>query len=159
MKRLSLISIILFLTVSAVSHAQNDSNSVVREKRNTYTGKAYKAVSIHADIFSPAMGIIGNKDIRTGEIQADMNLYYKFFPTLEAGYGSIRTSLKGGQEYSATSPFVRVGFNYSLIAAKLLGQRRILRVARIGRRHKSRFIPRLHYGLERKAQNGFSHER
>ena len=184
MKRLSLISIILFLTVSAVSHAQNDSNSVVREKRNTYTGKAYKAVSIHADIFSPAMGIIGNKDIRTGEIQADMNLYYKFFPTLEAGYGSIRTSLKGGQEYRAASPFVRVGFNYNLInnadkdgrmkhkhtyeqrllgrrrqAAKLLGQRRILRVARIGRRHKSRFIPRLHYGLERKAQNGFSHKR
>ena len=99
MKRLSLISIILFLTVSAVSHAQNDSNSVVREKRNTYTGKAYKAVSIHADIFSPAMGIIGNKNVRTGEIQADMNLYYKFFPTLEAGYGSIQTTLQRGQEY------------------------------------------------------------
>ena len=115
MKRLSLISIILFLTVSAISHAQNDSNSVVREKRNTYTGKAYKAVSIHADIFSPAMGIIGNKNVRTGEIQADINLYYKFFPTLEAGYGSIQTTLQGGQEYRSASPFVRVGFNYNLI--------------------------------------------
>ena len=63
MKRLSLISIILFLTVSAVSHAQNDSNSVVREKRNTYKGKAYKAVSIHADIFSPAIDKIGRAHV------------------------------------------------------------------------------------------------
>ena len=86
-----------------------------REKKNIYQGEAYRGFSLHADIFSPAMGFLVNKNIRTFELQVDANFYNKFFPTVEAGYGQIDVSLTMGQKYRSKSPFLRIGMNYGLI--------------------------------------------
>lgn len=108
--------LLFFIILPHIASAQDDEGNVaVSEARNIYTGKAFRAFSIHADIFSPAMGVITNKDIQTFEIQADINLYDKFFPTIEAGFGNIKTELINRQTYNSSSSFFRVGFNYNLL--------------------------------------------
>lgn len=117
MKRFIKVSVVfLYLAlVQATAWAQGDSTAVEKDIRNIYKGKAYRAVSVHADIFSPFMGRIANKNINTFEFQADINLYDKLFPTVEAGLGNISVNLAGGQGYRASAPFVRLGMNYNLL--------------------------------------------
>ena len=81
MKRFIKVSVVfLYLAlVQATAWAQRDSTAVEKDIRNIYKGKAYRAVSVHADIFSPFMGRIANKNINTFEFQADINLYDKLF--------------------------------------------------------------------------------
>lgn len=112
-KLINILLVIIFFPFFVV--AQSNDSEAVREIRNVYTGEAFRALSVHADIFSPIMGIITNKDIKTFELQTDINLYDKFFPTIEAGFGSISTALKNGQTYNSSSPFFRIGINYNLL--------------------------------------------
>ncbi len=118
----------LYSIISLSVVAQNDTTPIVREARNLYTGEAYRAFSLHADIFSPVMGKILNNNIKTFELQADANIYDKFFPTIEAGMGEVATTGKNGQYYESSSPFLRIGMNYSLLNnAKKDGTPRLIR--------------------------------
>ncbi len=115
-KKFAIIAMLLIWVLPAISQEViKPDEAPPRDKKNIYQGEPYRAFSIHADIFSPAMGIIANKNIRTFEIQADANFYDKLFPTIEAGYGQISTTLQEGQTYKSQAPFLRIGMNYNLI--------------------------------------------
>jgi hypothetical protein len=87
---------------------------VQKEVRNLYVKPVYRGLSLHADIASPFMGIINHRSVRTFEFQADVNLFDKIFPIIEAGFGKINATLPQGQSCNATAPFFRLGFNYNL---------------------------------------------
>jgi len=101
----------LFLTTTA----QTDEPPREKEVRNLYTKPVVRGFSLHADIASPFMGIIVDKSVRTFEIQADINLFDKIFPTIEGGFGSINATLPNGSSYKTSAPFFRIGFNYNLM--------------------------------------------
>ena len=86
-----------------------------KQVKNLYSGQVVRGFSLHADIASPFMGIITHKSVRTFEIQADINLFDKIFPTIEGGFGSINATLENGNSYKTAAPFFRIGFNYNLL--------------------------------------------
>jgi len=106
-----LIIFFCFIPFFAFSQEQE----IPKEAKSLYKGKAVRGFSLHADIASPIMGIASNKSIKTFEIQGDINLYNKFFPVLEIGYGEINTTLRYGQSYQSSAPFFRIGLNYNLL--------------------------------------------
>jgi hypothetical protein len=87
---------------------------VSKEVRNLYIKPVYRAFSLHADIASPFMGIVNHRSVKTFEIQADVNLFDKIFPIMEAGFGKINATLPQRQSCNAAASFFRLGFNYNL---------------------------------------------
>jgi hypothetical protein len=106
---------LIFLTVLCANIFAQEEPVQEKKVRNLYSGQAVRGFSLHADIASPFMGIIINKNTKTFEIQADINLYDKIFPIVEAGCGSIGTGSASGSFYRTAAPFFRLGLNYNLL--------------------------------------------
>ena len=113
-KKISLLFVFcsLFLTTTA---QETDEPTHEKEIRNLYTKPVVRGFSLHADIASPFMGLIVDKSVRTFEIQADINLFDKIFPTIEGGFGSINATLPNESSYKTSAPFFRIGFNFNLM--------------------------------------------
>lgn len=89
--------------------------SAQEKEQTTAFDDMYRGFSLHADVLSPLMGRSINSGIATAEVQAEVNLQSKYFPTLEGGYGYVTTMVDDGSHFSSQGPFIRLGLNYNLL--------------------------------------------
>lgn len=79
------------------------------EKEGTF---AFKGISLSTDIFGYMSSFLD--DGMSGEIAIEANLGNRFFPIVEAGYGSIDiTDENFGIHYKSAAPYMRAGLNYN----------------------------------------------
>lgn len=77
-------------------------------------GDVFRGLSIHADIGSPIISLLG-RNARTYEVHLDVNLYRRIFPIFEIGYATAEKELISKINYNTKAPFFRVGVNYGLL--------------------------------------------
>ncbi|MDB4497766.1 DUF6048 family protein [Gammaproteobacteria bacterium] len=85
------------------------------DKYKSFQGEAYQGWSLMVDGFSPLMASSLDKDIYYYQLTGNVNLFNKIFPTLEIGYASVDKKLPSKAEYSANSPYLRLGVDYNLL--------------------------------------------
>lgn len=105
------------ITAQARQSGTQDEKQQERAKTNTpkqFTKPVFRGLSVHYDIASPIMGLIYGK-IDNYEIQFDVNLYRRIYPTLEIGFSSVDKTLSTGTRYRTNAPFFRIGLNYGLL--------------------------------------------
>lgn len=107
--------VILLLIVSQFVLAQTDTAQQVLPPRvSQFRPPVFRGVSLHVDVASPLM-VLGYGQIFNLELQADVNLYRRIYPIIEAGFTSVRHEVSSGATYSSSAPFFRVGINYGLL--------------------------------------------
>ena len=79
-----------------------------------FQGDAFRGLSIHADIGSPIISLLGGY-ARSYEVQLDVNLYRRLYPIFEIGYATAKKEAMSGILYDTKAPFFRVGLNYGLL--------------------------------------------
>jgi hypothetical protein len=81
-------------------------------------GPLYRGLILKLDVAGQAGKLIGS-DYSSWEGAVSVNLKNRFFPTFEAGYGSIETTDdETDVYYKASSPYMRVGFDYNMMYKK-----------------------------------------
>ena len=101
-----LLSSLLLTLLPCTINAQEKKNE---EKEGTF---AFKGISLSTDIFGYMSSFLD--DGMSGEIAIEANLGNRFFPIIEAGYGSIDiTDENFGIHYKSAAPYMRAGLNYN----------------------------------------------
>jgi hypothetical protein len=101
-----LLSSLLLTLLPCTINAQEKKNE---EKEGTF---AFKGISLSTDIFGYMSSFLD--DGMSGEIAIEANLGNRFFPIVEAGYGSIDiTDENFGIHYKSAAPYMRAGLNYN----------------------------------------------
>ena len=77
-------------------------------------GPAYRGTTVSVDVLSPFMGLAVNKSVFNLQAIADVNIYNRFFPTFEFGYGSIDQTIENGATYAASAPYWRIGMDFNI---------------------------------------------
>ena len=73
---------------------------------------AFKGISLSTDIFGYMSSFLD--DGMSGEVAIEANLGDRFYPIIEAGYGSIDiTDENFGIHYKSAAPYMRAGLNYN----------------------------------------------
>lgn len=85
-----------------------------KSKVKQYQGDVFRGLSIHADVGSPIISLLGGF-ARSYEIQLDVNLYRRIFPIVEIGYATAHKEAVSGIVYDTKAPFFRLGLNYGLL--------------------------------------------
>ena len=99
-------SSLLLTLLPCTINAQEKKNE---EKEGTF---AFKGISLSTDIFGYMSSFLD--DGMSGEIAIEANLGNRFFPIVEAGYGSIDiTDENFGIHYKSAAPYMRAGLNYN----------------------------------------------
>ena len=101
-----LLSSLLLALLPCTINAQEKKSE---EKEGTF---AFKGISLSTDIFGYMSSFLD--DGMSGEIAIEANLGNRFFPIVEAGYGSIDiTDENFGIHYKSAAPYMRAGLNYN----------------------------------------------
>ena len=101
-----LLSSLLLTLLPCTINAQEKKNE---EKEGTF---AFKGISLSTVIFGYMSSFLD--DGMSGEIAIEANLGNRFFPIVEAGYGSIDiTDENFGIHYKSAAPYMRAGLNYN----------------------------------------------
>ena len=101
-----LLSSLLLTLLPCTINAQEKKSE---EKEGTF---AFKGISLSTDIFGYMSSFLD--DGMSGEIAIEANLGNRFFPIVEAGYGSIDiTDENFGIHYKSAAPYMRAGLNYN----------------------------------------------
>ena len=101
-----MLSSLLLTLLPCTINAQEKKNE---EKEGTF---AFKGISLSTDIFGYMSSFLD--DGMSGEIAIEANLGNRFFPIVEAGYGSIDiTDENFGIHYKSAAPYMRAGLNYN----------------------------------------------
>lgn len=101
-----LLSSLLLTLLPCTINAQEKKSE---EKEGTF---AFKGISLSTDIFGYMSSFLD--DGMSGEIAIEANLGNRFFPIIEAGYGSIDiTDENFGIHYKSAAPYMRAGLNYN----------------------------------------------
>ena len=101
-----LLSSLLLALIPCTINAQEKKNE---EKEGTF---AFKGINLSTDIFGYMSSFLD--DGMSGEVAIEANLGNRFFPIIEAGYGSIDiTDENFGIHYKSAAPYMRAGLNYN----------------------------------------------
>lgn len=96
----------------------NSSSSIEEEQQRPkvkqFRGDAFRGLSVHADIGSPIIALLGG-NARSYEVQLDINIYRRIYPIFEMGYATANKESVSGIVYDAKAPFFRLGINYGLM--------------------------------------------
>lgn len=96
------------------SSSSTDEERPPKPKVKQFRGDVFRGLSIHADIGSPIISLLGG-NTRSYELQVDVNLYRRIFPIFEVGYATAEKELISQINYNTRAPFFRVGVNYGLL--------------------------------------------
>lgn len=77
----------------------------------------YKGTFISIDLWGMGSKVLGG-DFVSSEVAIDVNLKNRFFPVLEAGYGSTNAWNDNGTHYKSNAPYLRIGMNYNTLFKK-----------------------------------------
>ena len=69
-------------------------------------------IDVGVDILSPILKAFGS-DFMSAEAMVDVNLYNRFFPTVEVGYGGGKSTNDYDVSIKASAPYFRLGFDYN----------------------------------------------
>ncbi|MEE1091093.1 MAG: DUF6048 family protein, partial [Paludibacteraceae bacterium] len=94
--------------------SSNGEEQIQKPKVDQYQGNVFRGLSVHADIGSPIISLLGG-DARSYEVQLDVNLYRRIYPIFELGYATAKKEATSGIIYDTKAPFFRVGLNYGLL--------------------------------------------
>lgn len=94
--------------------SSNSEEQIQKPKVDQYQGNVFRGLSVHADIGSPIISLLGG-DARSYEVQLDVNLYRRIYPIFELGYATAKKEATSGIIYDTKAPFFRVGLNYGLL--------------------------------------------
>lgn len=132
-KRISkyIISIVLLLAFVVPLSAQNTSSNRSRqssqqekkEREKTLPEVTYplmNGIDVGVDILSPILKAFGS-DFMSAEAMIDVNLYNRFFPTVEVGYGGGKSTNDYDVSIKASAPYFRLGFDYNTLWKKAHG--------------------------------------
>ena len=99
-------SSLLLALIPCTINAQESNN---QEKEGIF---AFKGINLSTDIFGYMSSFLD--DGMSGEVAIEANLGNRFFPIIEAGYGSIDiTDENFGIHYKSAAPYMRAGLNYN----------------------------------------------
>lgn len=132
-KRISryIISIVLLLGfVTPPLSAQNtgsnrsvQSQQQQKKKEKTLPEVNYplmNGIDVGVDILSPMLKVFGS-DFMSAEAMVDVNLYNRFFPTVEVGYGGGKATNDYDVSIKASAPYFRLGLDYNTLWKKAHG--------------------------------------
>ncbi|MCC8188237.1 MAG: DUF6048 family protein [Bacteroides sp.] len=77
----------------------------------------YNGLLISVDLFGVGNELFGG-DYMSSEISIEANLKNRFYPVLEAGFGTTDTWNDNGIHYKSAAPFFRIGMNYNTMYKK-----------------------------------------
>lgn len=84
-------------------------------------------IDVGVDILSPALKAFGS-DFMTAEAMVDVNLYNRYFPTVELGYGGGKAFNDYDVNIKTSGPFIRLGIDYNTLWKKAHGHLLLLGV-------------------------------
>lgn len=73
----------------------------------------YGGTYIGVDLYGVGAPLLGS-DTKSGEVQLDVNLKNRFFPTVEAGYASTEMVSEYGTHFQSKGAYFRIGLNYKI---------------------------------------------
>ena len=85
-----------------------------KPKVKQYQGDVFRGLSVHADIGSPIISLLGNT-ARSYELQIDVNLHRRIYPIFEIGYATANKKAVSDIIYDTKAPFFRLGLNYGML--------------------------------------------
>ena len=94
--------------------SSHSSEQESKPKVKQYQGDVFRGLSVHADIGSPIVSLLGGFS-RSYEVQLDVNLYRRLYPIFELGYATAHKDAMSGVIYDTKAPFFRFGVNYGLM--------------------------------------------
>ena len=100
--------------ISNSSSSNSEEEQIQRPKVKQFQGNVFRGLSVHADIGSPIIYLLGG-DTRSYEVQLDVNLYRRLYPIFEMGYATAKKEAVSGIVYDTKAQFFRVGLNYGLL--------------------------------------------
>lgn len=103
-----------FSSMSSSSSFNSGEQQNQTPKVNQFRGDVFRGLSVHADIAAPIISLMGGFT-RSYELQLDVNIYRRIYPTFEMGYATIHKEAASGVIYGAKAPFFRFGVNYGLL--------------------------------------------
>lgn len=91
------------------------------EKKPEIEYPLYNGVSIGTDLWGMGSKVFGG-DFLSFEVNANVDLKHRYFPTVELGYGTTDTeSDENGITYKSSAPYLRIGFDYNTLYKKAHG--------------------------------------
>ena len=124
-----IISALLLLAFVAPLTAQNTGNnrrvqpSQQKKKEKTLPEVTYplmNGIDVGVDILSPVLKAFGS-DFMSAEAMVDVNLYNRYFPTIEIGYGGGKSINDYDVSIKASAPYFRIGIDYNTLWKKAHG--------------------------------------
>ena len=97
---------------SSYNHEEEEQEQ--RPKVKQFQGSVFRGLSVHADIGSPIISLLGGY-ARSYEVQLDVNLYRRIYPIVEVGYATAQKEGVSGILYNTNAMFFRLGMNYGLL--------------------------------------------
>lgn len=127
--------IIVLLTMSSLFGLPI--TATAQQKENKQTEKIqeqpfYQGMMIGVDVFGVASKLFGS-DFTSTEASMEANLWNKYFPVIEFGYGSTdATNDETDIHYKTSSPYFRIGAGYNVFHKKPYLPGKMLVGARLG---------------------------
>ena len=123
-----IISIVLLLAFVAPLSAQNAGGNRNRQSSQQQQKKREKTepevtyplmngIDVGVDILSPVLKAFGS-DFMSAEAMVDVNLYNRFFPTVEIGYGGGKSMNDYDVSIKSSAPYFRLGIDYNTLWKK-----------------------------------------
>ena len=115
------------LPVSAQGQRNNgnrqSSQQQTKKREKTLPEVTYpmmNGIDVGVDILSPALKAFGT-DFMSAEAMVDVNLYNRYFPTVEVGYGGGKAINDYDIRVKAAGPYIRLGIDYNTLWKKAHG--------------------------------------
>lgn len=91
---------------------------IIENKDTTKQVPFYNGFYVQADVASIIMSARSNKETYSYEAGIQVDIKHKYYPVIEAGFGSSdKTSLKN-YEFTTSAPYARVGMDFNLLKKK-----------------------------------------
>lgn len=114
---IALIAMSSLLALPLTANAQNATQKILSkedEEEQPFFQGAYAGI----DIYGLAGKVFGS-DFTSSEVSLEVNLKNKYFPVIEVGYGSTKTTNDETDiYYKASAPFFRIGAGYNVFHKK-----------------------------------------
>lgn len=104
-------------TSSAEKQQETQGKTAKQGKPEGITEPLYKGTFVSVDLWGLGSKVLGG-DFVSSEVAIDVNLKNRFFPVLEAGYGSTNAWNDNGTHYKSSAPYFRLGMNYNALYKK-----------------------------------------
>ena len=120
---LLLLAFVLPVSAQNQRNRQQSSQQQVKKKEKTLPEVTYplmNGIDVGVDILSPALKVFG-ADFMSAEAMVDVNLYNRFFPTFEAGFGGGKAINDYDVSVKSSGPYFRLGIDYNTLWKKAHG--------------------------------------